>query len=181
MVNLGELEQIFAILNTVGTIILIVFFWKTIKYLEESSKNARIQTNYRFRPWIGPTNSIKPMSTADNRHQFAIEIKNYGEIPASDVIAMYKMNTEMMSRDVTKNPENLERFSLGPLLPNMEKRYWFFIDSDLIEKAKNGGTEIFILLYFVYEHLAGKSCYGMISHYDPKTNSFAHKDMWVDT
>jgi len=91
MVELDQIEQIFAILNTFGTIFLIVLFWKTIKYLEESSKNARIQTNYRFRPWIGPTNSIKPMSTADNRHQFAIEIKNYGEIPAQYVKAYCKI------------------------------------------------------------------------------------------
>ena len=88
MVDLDQLEQIFTILNTFGTIILIILFWKTIRYLEESSKNARIQTEYRFRPWIGPTNSIKPMSASDNRHQFVIEIKNYGEIPASNVVAI---------------------------------------------------------------------------------------------
>ena len=180
MVDLDQIEQMFAILNTLGTIILIILFWKTIKYLEESSKNARIQTNYRFRPWIGPTNSIKPMSTSDNRHQFVVEIKNYGEIPASDVIAMYKMNTQMMSKDIIKNPDGLEKFNLGPLLPNMEKRYWFFIDSDLVEKAKNGSNDIFTLLYFTYDHLGGKSGYGMISQFDPKTNSFLHKNMWVD-
>jgi hypothetical protein len=181
MVDLNELEQVFTILNTFGTIILIILFWKTINYLQEQSKNARIQTNYRFRPWIGPTNSIKPMSIVDNRHQFVIELKNYGEIPASNVIAMYKMNTEIMSRELANNSESLDKFNLGPLLPNMEKRYWFFIESDLIEKAKNGSNNIFILLYFVYEHLGGKSCYGMISQYEPKTNSFVHKDMWVDT
>ena len=180
MVDLDQLEQIFTILNTFGTIILIILFWKTIKYLEESSRNARIQTEYRFRQWVGPTNSIKPMSTADNRHQFVIEIKNYGEIPASNVVAMFKMNTQIMSKDLIKNPEGLDSFNLGPLLPNMEKRYWFFIDSELVEKAKNGGTDIFTLLYFTYDHLGGKSGYGMISQLDPKTNSFLHKDTWVD-
>ena len=180
MVDLDQLEQIFVILNTFGTLVLIYFFWKTIKHLEEASKVSRIQTNYRFRPWVGPTNSIKPMSTENNHHQFAIQIKNYGEIPASNVIAIYKMKNEMMTRDLIKNPDGLERFTLGPLLPNMEKHYWFFIDSDLVQKAKDGSTEIFTLLYFTYEHIGGKSGYGMISHFDPKTNSFLHKDMWVD-
>ncbi|HSB57564.1 MAG TPA: hypothetical protein VLD38_07140 [Nitrosopumilaceae archaeon] len=180
MIDLDQIEQIFVILNTLGTIILIVLFWKTIKHLEEASKNARIQTNYRFRPWVGPTNGIKLMSTTDNRHQFGIDIKNYGEIPASNIIAMFKMKNDMMTRDLLKNPESLESFNLGPLLPNMEKRYWFFIDSDLVEKAKNGGTNIFTLLYFSYDHLGGKSGYGMISQYDPKTDLFLHKDMWVD-
>ena len=180
MVDLDQLEQIFVILNTLGTIVLIFFFWKTLKHLEEASRVSKIQANYRFRPWVGPTNSIKLISTENNRHQFSIEIKNYGEIPASNVVATYKMKSEMMARDLIKNPDGLESFSLGPLLPNMEKRYWFFIESDLIQNAKDGSKEIFTLLYFTYEHIGGKSGYGMISHFDPKTNSFLHKDMWVE-
>lgn len=180
MIDLDQVEKIFVILNTFGTLILIILFWKTIQHLAEASKNARIQTNYRFRPWVGPTNGIQPMSTIDSRHQFGIDIKNYGEIPASSITAVFKMKNEMMSRDILKNSESLDSFNLGPLLPNMEKRYWFFIDSDLVEKAKNGSASIFTLLYFSYEHLGGKSGYGMISQFDPKTNSFLHKDMWVD-
>jgi len=180
MVELDQIEQIFAILNTFGTIFLIVLFWKTIKYLEESSKNARIQTNYRFRPWIGPTNSIKPMSTADNRHQFAIEIKNYGEIPAQYVKAYCKIDTKIMDRDVFKSNPG-KTFNLGPLLPNMEKHYWVFIDSSLIKKAKDGSEKIFSALYFEYPVPGGQSGYGMISEYDPKNDGFIHKDMWVDS
>lgn len=72
------------------------------------------------------------------------------------------------------------KFNLGPLLPNMEKHYWFLINSDLIKKANNQEAQIFIALFFGYEAIGKPSGYGMISQYDPKTNAFVHKDMWVD-
>ncbi|MEX1054362.1 MAG: hypothetical protein WEC35_08195, partial [Nitrosopumilaceae archaeon] len=134
----------------------------------------------RFRPWIGPLNSIEFMSTNQGRQQFSITLKNYGEIPASNVVAMSMMKNEMMTRDALKNSNGADNFNLGPLLPNMEKRYWFFIDSDLVQKAKDGNAQIFISLYFAYEHPGGKSGYGMVSQFEPKTNGFVHKDMWVD-
>jgi len=93
---------------------------------------------------------------------------------------MSMMKNEMMTRDTLKNSNGADSFNLGPLLPNMEKRYWFFIDSDLLQKAKDGSAQIFISLYFSYEHLGGKSGYGMVSQFEPKINGFVHKDMWVD-
>ena len=61
----------------------------------------------------------------------------------------------------------------------MEKHYWFFIDCELIEKAKKGETKIFIALNFEYPITDGKSGYGMISEYNPQMNGFIHRDMWV--
>ena len=40
--------------------------------------------------------------------------------------------------------------------------------------------ELFISLYFGYDYQGGKSGHGMISRFDGKTNTFIHKDMWVD-
>ena len=180
MIDLTTIEQLSAIGTAVGTIALVFLFWKTIKQLEETVKLSRIQSIHRFRPWIGPLNSIEFMSTNQGRQQFSITLKNYGEIPASNVVAMSMMKTEMMTRDALKNSKGADSFNLGPLLPNMEKRYWFFIDSDLVQKAKDGSAQIFISLYFSYEHPGGKSGYGMVSQFDPKMNGFIHKDMWVD-
>lgn len=120
------------------------------------------------------------MSAADGRDQFAITIKNYGEIPASNVVATFMIRTEDMTRDILKKSSPDDCFTLGPLLPNMEKCYWFFIDSDLIQKAKNGSAQVFTALYFSYEHVTGKSGYGMISRFDAKANTFVHKEMWID-
>ena len=120
------------------------------------------------------------MSTDEIRDQFSITVKNYGEIPASNVIAKFTMNTESFTKDIIKKSELFSSFNLGPLLPNMEKRYWFFIDSDLVKKAKNGIGQVFIVLYFTYEHHSGSSGYGTISQYDGTTNTFVHKEMWID-
>jgi len=107
-------------------------------------------------------------------------MKNYGEIPASNLIAKFIMKTEPFTKEILKKPELFNSFDLGPLLPNMEKRYWFFIDSDLIKKVKNGDGQVFIALYFTYGHRGGNSGYGTISQYDGTTNMFVHKEMWID-
>ena len=177
---LTVIGQVGSIGTAVGTIALVFLFWKTIKQLEETVKLGKIESNYRFRPWIGPLNNIQFISTIDSRDQFSITVKNYGEIPASNVVAKFTMNTEPFTKEIMKKSELFSSFDLGPLLPNMEKRYWFFIESDLIKKARNGTGQVFIALYFTYEHHAGNSGYGTISQYDGATNTFIHKEMWVD-
>ena len=174
-----ELLTVIGSLGTaVATIVLVVLLWKTIKQFETTAKLSQVQTEFRFRPWIGPVNSIKPMGEADGKNQFDVALKNYGELPASFVKASFALDTNMLSKD-TLNSEKVERFNLGPMLPNMEKHYWFFIDCDLIESAKKGEKEIFIALFFEYPLTEGSSGYGMISQYNPQMNGFVHKDMWV--
>ena len=41
----------------------------------------------------------------------------------------------------TKN--DLDKFVLGPLLPNMEKKYWIFVDSQDIQNTKDGAPNLF--------------------------------------
>jgi hypothetical protein len=176
---LTTLGEIGSIGTAIGTISLVFLFWKTIKQLEETVKLSKIQANYRFRPWIGPFNRIEFLSASDGHDQFSITVKNYGEIPSSSVTARYVMKNELPKKELSKAAD-LAVFNLGPLLPNMEKRYWFFIDSDLIKKAKAGTAQVFILLYFQYANLDGNSGYGLISRYDGATNSFVHVEMWID-
>lgn len=180
MVDMAFVEQWVSIGGGVATITVVFLLWKTVKQMEESAKLSRLQSIYRFRPWIGPSGGIEFMRTADSKEQFVIAIKNYGELPASNVMAMFSMKNELPSKDTLKNSDNMERFNMGPLLPNMEKRYWFFIDSELVKRTKEGNGLVFIILYFSYDHAGGKSGYGMISHLDGKTGTFVHKEMWVD-
>ncbi len=183
----SSLEDVLTVIGEIGsigtalaTIALVFLFWKTIKQLEETVKLSKIQANYRFRPWIGPFNNIQFMSTNDNHDQFSITMKNYGEIPASNVIAKFTTSTVPFTKEIIKKSELFTSFNLGPLLPNMDKHYWFFIDSNLINKVKNGTGQVFIALYFTYEHHGGNSCYGIISQYDGVTSTFLHKEMWID-
>jgi len=182
MTEIEILSVIGSIGTAIATIILVILLWKTIKQFETFETTAKLSTvemEFRFRPWIGPVNTIKAMGEANGKNQFDVALKNYGELPATQLIASFKMDTKIMSKDVL-NSEDTEKFNLGPMLPNMEKHYWFFIDCELIQKAQEGKIKIFIALYFEYPLTQGTSGYGMISEYDPKMNGFIHKDMWVE-
>lgn len=178
MVDYELLTVIGSLGTAIATIVLVILLWKTIQQFETTAKLSTVQMEFRFRPWIGPVNSIKPMGETNGKNQFDVAMKNYGELPATDLVASFKIDSKMMSKESLKSGE-VESFNLGPMLPNMEKHYWFFIDCDLIEKAKKGETKIFIALYFEYPLTKGISGYGMISEYNPQMNGFMHKDMWV--
>ncbi len=178
-IDYGLIATVGTIATAAATIALVFILWRTVKHMEATVELSRVQTEHRFRPWIGPANSIQHIGIKDGRYQFDVVIKNFGEIPSTNVMASFTMKNKLMTKDELKELESDHRFSLGPLLPNMEKHYWFFIDSEQIDKSKNGDTPIYISLYFEYEAVGKKSGYGMISQYIPDSNSFVHKDMWV--
>ena len=164
----------------IGTAVLAVAIFKTFRHLEASTRVSKLETEYRLRPWVGPVNSITALPPNGDSNQYDCTIKNYGELPAQYVKAYCKIDTKIMGRNVFKsNPGTT--FNLGPLLPNMEKHYWVFIDSSLIKKAKEGSEKIFSALYFEYPVSGGKSGYGMISEYNAQNDGFTHKDMWVES
>ena len=175
------LETLGSLATAIASVILVFLLWRTVKQMEYTVKLSKIQTEHRFRPWVGPEGSIKHLNTTkEGDHQFDVVIKNFGELPAANVTAFYKLKNEMIDKsEITKTSVD-HKFNLGPLLPNMEKHYWFSINSDLIKKAINEETPIFIALFFGYEAMGKQSGYGMISQYDSKTNTFVHKDMWVE-
>lgn len=181
MVEIALVEQWVSIISGAATVAVVYFLWRAVKQMELTIKMSRKETVYRFRPWVGPSTGIEFMrTTPEGKQQFFITLKNYGELPASNVTAMCAVKNKMPTRDTLRNSDNVDKFSLGPLLPRMEKRYWFHIDSDNMQKAKDGDLEIFVTLYFAYEFVDGRSGYGMISHFDMHTNTFVHEDMWVD-
>ena len=181
MVDLIIIETISSVGTAIATIALVILLYRTIKQMEATVYLSRVQTQYRFRPWVGPTNSIKELTNSINgKRQFEVVIKNFGEIPAEHVNVYFKQDTKLISKNDLKS-EDVSSFNLGPMLPNMEKRYWFFLAHDLITRAKEGNEKIFTGIYFEYPVSGGKSGYGMISEYNAQTNGFIHKEMWVET
>ena len=180
MVELAIIEAIGVLGTAAATIALVLLLYRTVKQLEATVSLSKVQTDYRFRPWIGPLNSIKALPPNRHQNQYDCTIKNYGEIPAQSVKAYCKIDTKLMNKDVFKKDAG-KTFDLGPLLPNMEKHYWIFIDSELVKKAKEGSEKVYSALYFEHPVSGGKSGYGMISEYDPKNDGFIHKEMWVQS
>lgn len=180
VVDIALIEQWISIGAGVATVLVVYLLWKTVRHMEETSRLSKVQVAHRFRPWVGPSSGIEFMRTAEGKEQFVITLKNYGELPASSLLAICAKKSEMPSREVLRGSDGIDKVNLGPLLPNMEKRFWLFVDSDSVKNAKNGDGQVFVALYFDYEYPGGRSGYGMISHLDTKTNTFVHKDMWVD-
>jgi len=178
---LDLLQQYIAILSGMAQIAIVFLLWRTVRDFGETGKVSKIQVEHRFRPWVGPSSGIEHVRTVNGQHQYAITVKNYGEVPASKVTALFTMkNDAIPTREILSSDSNINKFSLGPLLPYMEKRYWIFIDSELIQKGMDNKAQIFIALYFAYEFSKERSGYGMISFLDTKTDLFVHKDMWID-
>jgi len=104
-----EILSVIGSLGTaIATIVLVILLWKTIKQFETTAKLSAVQMEFRFRPWIGPVNSIKAMGEAHGKNQFDVALKNYGELPATHLQASFKMDTKIMSKDVL-NSEKIVR------------------------------------------------------------------------
>ena len=175
-----NIEAIGSIATAVATIALVIILYRTVKQFEATVEVSRVQTEYRFRPWIGHIGTIKKMDNSINDNcQFDITIKNFGELPASGISAKFMLSDKMLTRDDIKS-ESVDSFDLGPMLPNMEKHYWFFVPSDIWKDALEGNSKIFIGLYFEYPVSSNKSGYGLLSEYNSTAENFIHKDMWID-
>jgi hypothetical protein len=125
--------------------VIVILLYKTVRDFAEVAKLSRVEVKQRFRPWIGPsTGIIEFMHSIDGKEQYAIAIKNFGEIAATNVVAISTDGNEMpSSRQIlissSSHPSGkIVKFTLEPLLPNMEKRYWIFVDSSLMQKVKEG-------------------------------------------
>jgi len=166
-------------LTGVGTIVLAVALFRTFRHLEAATKMSKIETEYRLRPWIGPSSGIKRMDNSINGDiQFSITIKNFGDLPASGVKAKSVVDTKPLTKDSLK--QSLSEFNLGPLLPHMEKSYWFFVSPEMWGKISKGGSQLFVAVYFEYPSLTGSNGYGMVSEYNRNNQTFVHKEMWIE-
>jgi len=167
-------------LTGIGTIVLAIALIRTFKHMEAVTKMTSIETEYRLRPWIGPTGPIKKMDKSiSDDCQFDVGIKNFGELAASAVTAKFIKSTKPLTRE-SLHSSNVNSFDLGPIMPTMEKHYWFFIDSKTWEKADSGSEPLHTGLYFEYHTAGKKSGYGMLSEYNSTSKNFIHKDMWID-
>ena len=165
--------------TAIGTVALVIALVRTFKHLEASAKMSKIETEFRLRPWIGPSSPIKRMNNStDGNVQFSITIKNFGSLPGSYVKAKSIVDTKPLTRESLKQP--LSEFNLGPLLPHMEKIYWFYVVPSMWEKISNNNESLYVAIYFEYASITGLNGYGMISECKSNQN-FVHKEMWLDS
>ena len=182
IIVLKDYFEIAGVFLDVGILLLL---WKTVKDFSELAKVSKLQTEVRFRPWVGPSSGYELLMEDNDKKQYSIALKNFGEIPAPNVEVTCSI-TDLMPDKLSflngnnDNNESKNQFQLGPLLPGMEKRYWIFIKNGQYLKAVEGTSNLFIFIYFSYVFSGRKSGYGMISQLDNKTTKFVHKEMWID-
>jgi hypothetical protein len=173
-----EYSEIFGVLLEAGVVVLL---WKTVKDFAELAKVSKLQTEVRFRPWVGPSGGFELLRDDDDKKQYSIAMKNFGEVPATNVVVSCVVSDTKPDKSNSMAQANgNNQFHLGPLLPGMEKRYWIFLDKERYKKTMEGTSNVFIFLYFSYVFSGGKSGYGMISQLDSKTSNFIHREMWID-
>lgn len=174
------LQALGALGTTAATIALVFMLYKAIKQMESTVKLSQIQAEYQLRPWIGPTTGFKRIEPSINDEiQFEVILKNFGELPASAVNVKFVSNSSMITRQ-TVISNSKSQFALGPMLPNMEKRYWFFIKQETWAKVVSGKESLFTGVYFEYQVNSKQNGYGIISEYVVSSQNFVHKDMWID-
>jgi conserved repeat domain len=178
------IKDYFEVLGVFLDIGIILLLWKTVKDFAELAKVSKLQTEVRFRPWVGPNGGFELLREDSQKKQYSITMKNFGEVPASNVIVTCTITDSMPDKlsilNLNNYTESKNHFQIGPLLPGMEKRYWVFIENEKYRSVMEGTSDIFIFIYFMYLFSGGKSGYGMISQLDSKTNNFVHKEMWID-
>ena len=177
---INEYFEILAVFLEIGIVILL---WKTVKDFAELAKVSKLQTEVRFRPWVGPSGGFEFLRDDSDKKQYSIAMKNFGEVPASNVIVTSTLSDtkpDKLSVLDGSKPDGASEFHIGPLLPGMEKRYWIFIENERYRKTMEGASNLFVFIYFSYVFSGGKSGYGMISQLDSKTNNFVHREMWID-
>lgn len=167
------------IMTGIGTVVLVILIVKTLHHMKAATRFTEIQTNYKFRPWVGPANTVREIEGSADKFRFEVTLKNFGDLPAQNVLVRALTGKEKIARDMIKN-ESTNVFNIGPLLPNMEKRYWLYVDKVLFQEALFSDKIIHTAMYFEYEHLGRKNGYGMSSELNPQSREFVHKEMWVD-
>ena len=181
-ISLAVIKEYSEILGVLLEAAVVVLLLKTVKDFAELAKVSKLQTEVRFRPWVGPSGGFEFLREDDNKKQYSIAMKNFGEVPASNVtVTCIISDTKPQKSNPMEDPKvDNNQFHIGPLLPGMEKRYWVFIENERYRKTMEGTSNTFIFIYFSYVFSGGKSGYGMISQLDIKTNNFVHREMWID-
>jgi len=177
MAELDLLVDIALIAGESALVAMTILIWKEIVHIDEVFKFTKLQSQ----PWVGPSdgNILSDPNPPLGKEKFIIKLKNFGKTPAKNVTIHFISQNKKLSKSSLQE-SNVNKFSLGPMLPNMEKSYWFYLDSDEMQKARKNAAQVFIGIYISYEFSGGKNGYGLISHFDSYEDGFVKTEMWED-
>jgi len=163
-----------------GSIAIVVMAFLVTNAFQKVKKTDKM-ISLQSQPWVAPSDGsilLDPNSPPD-KEKFIIKLKNFGKTPAKSVtIHFISQNQKPSKKDLQES--NVNKFSLGPMPPNMEKSYWFYLDSDEMQKVRKNTAQVFIGIYISCEFPGGKNGYGLIGHFDSHEDGFVKTEMWED-
>jgi len=177
MAELDLLVDIALIAGESALVAMTILIWKEIVHIDEVFKFTKLQSQ----PWVGPSdgNILSDPNPPPGKEKFNIKLKNFGELQSQNTTIHFLKKNQVISKDDLNSP-NVDRTNLGSLLPEMETRYWFYLDSDEVQKARKNTAQVFIGIYISYEFSGGKNGYGLIGHFDSHEDGFVKTEMWED-
>jgi len=176
LIDLDLMEKIFWIFGYSALGVMALLFSRTFNDVKKTTELIKLEN----RPWVGPSGDIFSEPSTDNKEKFLLKIKNFGESPAKNVTVNFITQEHELDKEKTKNSQDIKKENLGSFLPSMEASYWFYIDSDKMQKARSNAADVYIGLYISYDFETKKNGYGMIGHFDSHENDFVKTEMWED-
>jgi len=167
-----QIATIFGMFALVGMTVLISIEISHVKIYHKMEKLS-------ITPSIGAINNTLFGTKLNNKEKFIIKLKNFGETPAKTVTVYFTLQNKTPTKEkLYDNKEN--DLDLGPMLPFMEKSYWFYVDSDVMQKLRKNEEQIYACLFISYESEGGKYQYGIVYKYDSHEDGFVKTEMWED-
>jgi len=175
--ELDFIQNIAFIIGSFGLVTWLYFWTRNIR----SVRTIIHLTELQVRPWIGPVDSgiVLKSTSSEGKEKYIIKIKNFGKTKAKNVTTNFIIQDHKFNKEIIMDSPN-ERFDLGPLLPEMEKDYWFYIDSDLIQQTISNHSQIFVGIYISYEFQEDSNGYGLMYQYNNQTDVFDRIETWDD-
>ena len=177
---MSELDFILNIAFIIGSFGLVtwLYFWS------RNIRNVRITihlTELQVRPWVGPVDSgiVLKSTSSEGKEKYIIKIKNFGMTKTKNVTANFIIQDHKFNRENVIDSPN-DRLDLGPLHPEMEKDYWFYVDSDTMQQARINHSQIFVGIHISYEAQEDSNGYGLMYQYNNQTDVFDRIETWDD-
>lgn len=174
MIGFDLILQIFVIIGMFALVVWLFFWGKNMQIEFSMVQLAESST----RAWVGPIDSsvIYP-SNNEKENSYFVELKNFGVIKAKNITASFVIQKQRPTRNQFQD-SNRSKSSLGALFPNMDTKYSFTVDSELMQKTVNGQNSLYVGIYFYYEFRDNHSGFGLISRFNPVTKLFERSETW---